>query len=201
MFIGLLCLFALAILVILIRQIYQANEKKKQEAAEAAGEVYVKPKFNWTRFITVTYASAFIAMTLSMILGKWAWLNMRINMGWIFIGLWFILSVVLYFVKKLNVGVKFSVINVAVNIVLQSMLVGTKGLFITPASRLREGFMLSSNVSFHSLNVLILIFSVVGMALIAFMNLRKKNEDETEAVSVTEKKADESAESGAETVA
>ena len=177
MFIGLLCLFALAILVILIRQIYQANEKKKKEAAEAAGEVYIKPKFNWTQCIGKTYASAFIAMTLSMLLGKWAWLNMRINMGWIFLGLWVILSIVLYFVKKLKVGIKFSVANVAINIIIQSLLVGTKGLFITPASRLREGLMLSSDFKLQTMNVIIMIFAVAGMALIILMNMYKKTDE------------------------
>ncbi len=192
MFIGLLCLFALAILVVLIRQVYQANEKKKQEAAEAAGEVYVKPKFNWTQCVTKTYAAAFIAMTLSIILGKWAWLNMRINMGWIFIGLWLILAVVLYFIKRLNVGIKFSVTNVAVNVILQALLIGTKGLFITPASRIREGFMLSSDVSFHTINTFILIFAIVGMALVVFMNLRKSPEEGTLPAATEDKCADNS---------
>ena len=201
MFIGLLCLFALAILVILIRQIYQAREAKRKEEAEAAGEVYVKPKFNWTQCVTKTYASAFIAMTLSMLLGKWAWLNMRINMGWIFLGLWVILALVLYFVKRLNVGIKFSVANVAVNVVLQALMVGTKGLFITPASRIREGLMLSSDVSFHSINTVILILSILGMALVVFMNLRKKPEEDASPVPKKEKKVKESDESKAETVA
>lgn len=180
MFIGLLCLFALAILVILIRQVYQAREAKRKEEAEAAGEVYIKPKFNWTQCVTKTYASAFIAMTLSILLGKWAWLNMRMNMGWIFLGIWVILAIVLYFVKRLNVGIKFSVANVAINIVLQVLFIGTKGLFSIPASRLREGFMLSSNVTFHTMNMVILAFAVLGMALVIFMNLKKQPEEETQ---------------------
>lgn len=190
MFIGLLCLFALAILVILIRQVYQAREAKRKEEAEAAGEVYIKPKFNWTQCVTKTYASAFIAMTLSILLGRWAWLNMRMNMGWIFLGLWAVLAIVLYFVKRLNVGIKFSVTNVAVNVVLQALMIGTKGLFITPASRLREGFMLSSNVTFHTMNMVILIFTIVGMALVIFMNLRKQPEKETQPTDKEEKSGD-----------
>ena len=190
MFIGLLCLFALAILVILIRQVYQAREAKRKEEAEAAGEVYIKPRFNWAQCVTKTYASAFIAMTLSILLGKWAWLNMRMNMGWIFLGIWVILAIVLYFVKRLNVGIKFSVANVAINIVLQVLLIGTKGLFSIPASRLREGFMLSSNVTFHTMNMVILAFAVLGMALVIFMNLKKQPVEETQPA----KKEDKSSE-------
>lgn len=181
MFMGLLCLFALAILVILIRQIYQANQKKKKEAAEAAGEVYIKPKFNWTQCVNKTYASAFIAMTISILLGKWAWLNMRMNMGWIFLGVWVLLAIVLYFIKKLNVGVKFTVANIAVNIIIQALTLGTKGLFITPASRLREGFMLSSFVPFRTMNFIILAFAVIGLALVLFLNLKKEPEIEAPA--------------------
>lgn len=197
MFIGLLCLFALAILVILIRQVYQAREAKRKEEAEAAGEVYIKPKFNWTQCVTKTYASAFIAMTLSILLGKWAWLNMRMNMGWIFLGIWVILAIVLYFVKRLNVGIKFSVANVAINIVLQVLFIGTKGLFSIPASRLREGFMLSSNVTFHTMNMVILAFAVLGMALVIFMNLKNQPEEETQPAD----KEDKSSESEEENVA
>lgn len=181
MFMGLLCLFALAILVIIIRQVYQASQQKKKEAAEAAGEVYIKPRFSWTQCVTKAYGSAFIAMTASMILGKWSWLNMRINMGWIFLGLWLLIAVVLYFIKKAKTGVKFTVINLVVNLVLQIVLVGTKGILITPASRIREGFMMSSNVPFGTINIAILVFTIVGLALVLFMNLRKSNEQEVPA--------------------
>ena len=193
MFIGLLCLFALAILVILIRQVYQANEAKKKAAAEAAGEEYIKPKFNWTQFVTKTFGSAYIAMTLSMILGKNSWLNMRFNMGWIFIGLWILLAIVFYFVKKVKTGTKFTVANLAVNVVIQALLVGTKGLLITPASRLREGFMLSSNVPFSTMNMIILAFTVIGLALVIFLNLRREPEEKARKKTDPDKDADAAA--------
>lgn len=177
MFMGLLCLFALAILVILIRQVYQASQAKKKEAAEAAGEVYIAPKFSWRQFITKAYGSAFIAMTLSMMLGKWAWLNMRINMGWIFFGLWIIITIIFYFVKKADVGIKFTVANVIINLILQVILVGTKGMFITPASRIREGLMLSSNVPFRLINMILMILAFIGLVLVVVMNLRARTKD------------------------
>lgn len=176
MFMGLLCLFALAILVVLIRQIYQANENKKKEAAEAAGEIYVAPKFSWRQFVTKAYGSAFIAMTASMLLGKWAWLNMRINMGWIFLGLWVIITIIFYFIKKADTGIKFTIVNIIINMVVQFLLVGTKGMLITPASRIREGLMLSSNVSLSSINMILVILAIIGLGLVVFMNMRANTE-------------------------
>ena len=53
LFIGLMCLFALAIVVVLIKQVYNASQKKKEEAAAAAGEVFFKEPSNPARLVSI----------------------------------------------------------------------------------------------------------------------------------------------------
>ncbi|MBQ0004747.1 MAG: TVP38/TMEM64 family protein [Clostridiales bacterium] len=173
MFTGLLCLFALAIIVVIIKSIYTSNQKKKEEEAIAAGVEYEKPKFDKLKFASKVYNGAFIGMTLSMIAGLNAWLNMRINMGWVFLAFWIIATLVMCCIRKVEAGWKFTVSNVAVNLVIQIVAFGFKKMTITPASRLREAFMLPSTVSFGTLNIIMLIISVAGLLLIFYLNKKK----------------------------
>jgi cytochrome c biogenesis factor len=80
-------------------------------------------------------------------------------------------------VKKADVGIKFTVANVIINLILQVILVGTKGMFITPASRIREGLMLSSNVPFRLINMILMILAFIGLVLVVVMNLRARTKD------------------------
>ena len=61
--------------------------------------------------------------------------------------------------------------------ILQVILVGTKGMFITPASRIREGLMLSSNVPFRLINMILMILAFIGLVLVVVMNLRARTKD------------------------
>ncbi len=174
MFMGLLCLFALAIVVIIIKSVYTSNQKKKEEEALAAGVEYVKPKFDKLKFASKIYNGAFIGMTLSLFAGTNAWLNMRMNMGWIFLAFWILATAVLCLIKKVQGGIKFTAANVAVNLVLQLVFFGFEKLTITPASRLREAFMLPSTVSFGTLNIIMIVLAVAGLVLIYYFNKKKE---------------------------
>lgn len=174
MFTGLLCLFALAILVVIIRQVYTASQKKKEEAAIAAGEEYVKPKLNKTKLFGKIYNGAFLGMTLSMVAGLNTWLNMRINMGWVFLAFWILTTIILCCIKKINAGWKFTCGNVVLNLVFQVLFFGAKKMTITPASRLREAFMLPSTVSFGTLNIIMIVVAIVGLVLIVYLNKKKE---------------------------
>ena len=177
LFTGLLCLFALAIVVIIIKSVYTSNQKKKEEAAAAAGEVYVKPKADKGQIVSKIYNAAFIGMTLSIILGKWAWLNMRINMGWIFFGMWLIVAIVFCCIKKLNCGWKFTATCVATNLILQVIMIGMKGMGIIIASRIREGLMMSSYVPFGTINIIVTILAVLGFALVLYLTTNRTKKE------------------------
>ena len=177
LFTGLLCLFALAIVVVIIKSVYTSAQKKKEEAALAAGEEYVKPKTDVGQILSKIYNAAFFGMTLSMILGKWTWLNMRINMGWIFFGMWLIVAVVFILIKKLDCNWKFTLIAVLGNLVVQCILVGISGMAITIASRIREGLMLSTFVPFGTINIIVSILGVLGFVVIVYLMIRKEKEE------------------------
>lgn len=177
LFTGLLCLFALAIIVVIIKSVYSNKQKKLAEAAAAKGEVYVKAKTDKTQLVSKIYNAAFIGMTLSIILGKWAWLNMRMNMGWIFFGMWLIVAVVFCCIKKLNCGWKFTAISVVANLALQVIMIGMKGMGITIASRIREGLMMSSYVPFGTINIIVSIIAVLGLALVLYLTVNKAKKE------------------------
>lgn len=177
LFTGLLCLFALAIIVVIIKSVYTNKQKKLAEEAAAKGEVYVKAKADKAQIVSKIYNAAFIGMTLSIILGKWAWLNMRINMGWIFFGMWLIVAVVFCCIKKLNCDLKFTGICLVTNLILQVLLIGFKGMGITIASRIREGLMMSTFVPFGSINIVVTILAILGLALVVFMFMKKNKKE------------------------
>lgn len=177
LFTGLLCLFALAIVVVIIKSVYTSSQKKKEEAAAAAGEVYVKPKVDKAQIASKIYNAAFVGMTLSIILGRWAWLNMRINMGWIFFGMWLIVAIVFCCVKKLNCGWRFTIVCVGANLILQVLMIGMKGMGRTIASRIREGLMMSSFVSFETINIAVTILAVLGLVLVLYLTTNKAKKE------------------------
>ena len=172
LFTGLLCLFALFILVAIIRSVWVARQKAKEEAAAAAGITLAsKAKLNGVHVVNKIYNTSLWAMTISMLLGMWAWLAMRINMGWIFYGLWLVLAIVFILIKKLACGWKFTCINVAVCGIINFVVFGIDKLKILPAARVREGIMMYT-LNLGLVNTVIMAFLVVGLALILFFGLK-----------------------------
>ena len=172
LFTGLLCLFALFILVAIIRSVWTSRQKAKEEAAIAAGITLApKQKIKGVHVLNKVYNTALWAMTISMLLGMWAWLAMRINMGWIFYGLWLVLAIVFILIKKLACGWKFTCINVVVCAAINLVVFGVDKLKILPAARVREGIMMYT-LNLGLVNTIIMAFLVVGLALILFFGLK-----------------------------
>ena len=172
MFTGLLCLFALFILVAIIRSVWVARQKAKEEAAAAAGITLApKAKINSVHVVNKVYNTALWAMTISMLLGMWAWLAMRMNLGWVFYGGWVVFAIILILIRKLSCGWKFTCINVAVCAVINFVVFGFDKLKILPAARIREGIMMPT-LKLSAVNTVMVAFLVVGFALVLFLNLR-----------------------------
>lgn len=172
LFTGLLCLFALFILVAIFRSVWTARQKAKEEAAAAAGITLApKEKIKPVHVLNKVYNTALWAMTISMLLGMWAWLGMRINMGWIFYGAWLVLAIVFILIKKLACGWKFTCINVVVCAVINFMVFGIDKLKILPAARVREGIMMYT-LNLGLVNTFIMAFLVIGFALILLLGLK-----------------------------
>ena len=174
LFTGLLCLFALFILVAVLRSVWVARQKAKEEAAAAAGITLApKEKVNPVHVLNKFYNTSLWAMTISMLLGKWAWLGMRMNLGWVFYGGWILFAVILILIRKFSCGWKFTCINVAVFTVLNFVIFGYDKLKILPAARLREGIMMPT-LKLSAVNSVMIAFLVIGFALVLFFGLKDK---------------------------
>ena len=124
LFIGLMCLFALAIVVILIRQVYSASQKKKEEAAAAAGEVFVREPSNLARLFSKLYLAAPWGMVAALAYSsvpKWA---AAVNSGWIFFGAWLGIFAILLIFKKLKCGPAFTAIGTAAAVAVMYLICG-----------------------------------------------------------------------------
>ena len=172
MFTGLLCLFALFILVAIIRSVWVSRQKAKEEAAAAAGITLApKQKIKGVHVLNKIYNTSLWAMTISMLLGMWAWLAMRMNLGWVFYGGWVVFAIVLILIRKLSCGWKFTCINVAVCAVINFVVFGFDKLKILPAARIREGIMMPT-LKLSAVNTVMVAFLAIGFALVLFLNLR-----------------------------
>ena len=172
LFTGLLCLFALFILVAVFRSVWVARQKAKEEAAAAAGITLApKAKINGVHVVNKIYNTSLWAMTISMLLGMWAWLAMRMNLGWVFYGGWVVFAIVLILIRKLACGWKFTCVNVAVCAIVNFVVFGFDKLKILPAARLREGIMMPT-LKLSAVNTVMVAFLVIGFALVLFLNLR-----------------------------
>ena len=117
------------------------------------------------------YNTALWGMTISMLLGMWAWLAMRINMGWICYGLWLVLFIIFGFIRKRACGWKFTCVNMAVCAAINLVVFGVDKLKILPAARVREGIMMYT-LNLGLVNTFIMAFLVIGFALVLFFGLK-----------------------------
>ena len=172
LFTGLLCLFALFILVAVFRSVWVARQKAKEEAAAAAGITLApKAKISGVHVFNKFYNTALWGMTISMLLGMWAWLGMRMNMGWIFYGSWLLLFVIFVFIRKLSCGWKFTTVNLVACAAINLVVFGADKLKILPAARIREGIMMYT-LNLGLVNTIAVAFLAIGFALVLLLGLR-----------------------------
>jgi uncharacterized membrane protein YdjX (TVP38/TMEM64 family) len=171
LFVGLVCLFALAILIVLLRQVYTANEKKKAAKAEMEGKQYVSDGMSPAVVIGKLYTTAFWGMVAAVLCTRSVYLAMRVNVGWIFYGGWLLLFLLSLMFSNFKCGFKFTLINAAVCTLI--ILFGSgNALLITPASVARMGIGMVS-ASLDLFNGILLAFAVIGILLVFILNYRK----------------------------
>ena len=178
MFIGLMCLFALAIVVALVRQVYSANQKKKEEAAAAAGEVFLREPSNPARIFSKLYNSALWAMVLALICSGIPAIAGPVNIGWVYLGLWLLVFAIALLVKKLRCGPVFTLISTVVSIAAMYFLCGSPAaLARKPAGILRMGIGLRT-IPLSTFNMIFIIALIVGFIIIVLLWKRQKGIDE-----------------------
>lgn len=172
LFIGLMCLFALAIVVVLVKQVYNAGQKKKEDAAAVAGEVYFREPSNPARLFSKLYNSGLWAMVLALI-GSGIPAVAKINIGWVFIGLWLGLFAAALIFRRFSCGVRFSAVNVIVCMALIYFICGGTAIFRKPAGIVRMGLGLRT-VPFSTFNTIFTIFLIAGFVAIVLLWNRQK---------------------------
>ena len=172
MFIGLMCLFALAIVVALIRQVYTASQKKKEEAAIAAGEVFFKEPSNPARVFSKFYNASFWGVIIGLIWSVIPNLGAKVNPGWMLLGGWLAAFAVVLLFRKLNCGVIFTAVNVVVSIGIIYFLCGP-AIVRKPAGIFRMGIGLRT-LPFDTLNIIFIAFIVIGFIITCLLCRRQK---------------------------
>lgn len=177
MFIGLMCLFALAIVVVLVRQVYNAAEKKKEEAAEASGEIYFKEPSNPARLFSKLYNSSLWGMIIGLVWSGIPVYGAKVNPGWMLIGGWLLTFAIVLIFKKLKCGIIFTILNLTVSFAVIYYLCGT-AIMRKPAGIMRMGLGLRT-VPLNVFNIIFIVFLTVGLIAVLLLWGRQKrvNED------------------------
>ena len=177
MFIGLMCLFALAIVVILIKQVYDAGQKKKEEAAKAAGEVYYREPSNPARLFSKFYNSGIWAMVAALVCSGIPKITGAMNIGWVYLGLWLGLFAIALLLRKLKCGTVFTIVSTVASMAAIYMLCGSPAaLGRKPAGIVRMGLGLRT-VPFRTFNIIFSVFIIVGFIIIVLLWKRQKGMD------------------------
>ena len=115
-------------------------------------------------------------MLISVILFQNTWLEMRVNIGWIFFGLiilLFLLQVCTKRLKKISATLAFSTLSLVISSVSIYYMLGLERLKIIPASIIREGIM-QNRIPFGTINILLIIITIIGWILTLFLTKNAK---------------------------
>jgi hypothetical protein len=117
-----------------------------------------------SRFLKALYNAFPPAMLIAVGLFRITWLEMRVNIGWIFFGLWALFTLILvvwsrFFGKLLSVGGTSA--NLLVCCAGCAALLGLKRLAVVPASLIREGLTMT-RLPFSTVNAVVIAALLLG---------------------------------------
>ena len=124
--------------------------------------------------IAILYNSVTLSMLISVCLFLNEWLEMRVNIGWVFFGLsglLFLLQTVINPLGKFCATFKASALSLVISCSGIFLLLDSDSVKIIPASIIREGLMIN-RVPFAAINAAMIAFAVIGLLLIL---LRREN--------------------------
>lgn len=129
----------------------------------------------------ILYNATLLSMLICAVLFKNTWLEMRVNLGFVFFALiiaifilFFILQRIIPALNKIFKGLKFTTLNLALVLFICWILTGSDGFFIIPAAIVREGLM-SPKISLSAVNYALSFIIVFGWIILALKNLKFKN--------------------------
>lgn len=131
--------------------------------------------------ISIIFNSILLAMAIALSCFKSEWLEMRVNIGYIFFASALTLSLILFIAlkkKSRKLNLKFTLINSIIMFFYGIFLYGFKRIQIVPASIIREGIH-QTRIPFSTINNVILIFLICGIIYLIvdeFLLKKKKSE-------------------------
>lgn len=131
--------------------------------------------------ISIIFNSILWAMSIALSCFKSEWLEMRVNIGYIFFASTLILSIILFIAlkkKSRKLNLKFTLINSIIMFFYGIFLYGFKRIQIVPASIIREGIH-QTRIPFSTINNVILIVLICGIIYLIvdeFLLKKKKSE-------------------------
>lgn len=126
----------------------------------------------------VFYNSAALSMLISVILFQNTWLEMRVNIGWVFFGLTivlFLLQAMTKTLRKICGTFTASALSLVISCSGILLLLDSDSVKIIPASIIREGLMIS-RVPLAAINTAMIAFAAAGLMLIFFTASKKAKE-------------------------
>ena len=115
-------------------------------------------------------------MVIAITSFKSEWLEMRVNIGYIFFGTLILLSVILSLIsrrKGLKLGGIFTTVNLFICIIYSMILYGFQRLKVVPASIIREGIH-QNKIPFSRINWILLIILILGLVIIIIFDKSKQ---------------------------
>ncbi len=126
------------------------------------------------KLLTVTYNSLLWSLLLATFLFNYTWLQMRVNIGYLFFALWLVLIILWELaLRRRQVKPGFTVVSALLTIAIALLVEGRENLLIIPAAFIREGLHLES-ISFTSIN-LVLAVIIIGGFLVSLFRLLKSH--------------------------
>lgn len=128
------------------------------------------------KYFNFIYNSFLWALVIAITSFKSEWLEMRVNIGYIFFVTFILLSVILSLIptrKQLKLSGVFTTANLFICIIYVMILYGFKRLKVVPASIIREGIHIN-RIPFSVINWVLLIIITLGLVLIIIFNKSKQ---------------------------
>lgn len=127
------------------------------------------------KYLKIIYNSFLWAMTAATLCFKNEWLQMRVNTGFIFFGLFAVLSVVFCMIfrkKEVRFNWLFTLCNLVVCTLVGLLAYGFDRMKVVPAALLREGIH-QTRIPFAQINTVLLGCTLAGAIVIVAVDLLK----------------------------
>lgn len=129
------------------------------------------------KYFKIMYNAFLWALVLAITCFKSEWLEMRVNMGYILLSAFVLLTTIVSIClrkKDSQLSFKFTIINLFICFIYGNFIYGFERLQVVPASIIREGINMT-RVPFSKINMILLIILILGLLLILFSDRKENN--------------------------